>query len=161
MDFLAGPLVSRFDGARYDRKVKPSLNSGALAALWQDTTIGFRAVRKSPLFFVVAITTLGLGVGANVAMFSVVDAVLLSDLPYANSDRFVTVWNRHTATDALKVQLSGPDFLDYRDRSQTIEDMTALHNAMDMTLVGETESEQLNVALGARGNSHSTLNHQY
>src|SRR5262245_53946654 len=66
--------------------------------VWQDVHFALRLWRRKPLVALVAIATLALGVGANTAMFSIVNAVLLRPLPYADADRLVAIWARTAAT---------------------------------------------------------------
>ncbi len=73
-----------------------------LEALTADTRLAFRQLRKTPAFTVAAVVTLTLGIGANTAIFSVVDAVMLRPLPYTDPERVVVVWEEIAST------LSGP-----------------------------------------------------
>ena len=87
----------------------------------------FRMLVKSPAFTVIAIVTLALGIGANSAIFSVIDAVLLRPLPFKNPDEIVMIWGRY-ANDPGTVRgnvHSFPDFADLRDQNQSIAAMAA------------------------------------
>src|SRR3954466_12225930 len=92
-----------------------------------DLKYAFRMLTKAPVFAVIAILTLALGIGANSAIFSVIDTVLLRPLPFKDPAQIVNVWGRY-ANDGGKVRgnvHSFPDYLDLRDQSQTIAAMAA------------------------------------
>ena len=80
--------------------------------LWQDLLYGLRMLRKNPAFAAVTALTLGLGIGANTAMFSVVDSVLLRPLPYKEADRLTIVWEK--PPKGLRNSVSAANFLDWR-----------------------------------------------
>ena len=84
-----------------------------MGTLWRDAQHAFRALRKSPGFTVVAVLTLGLGMGANSAIFSVVESVLLKPLPYRDPGSLVEVWNTYLP-QFPQAPLSGGDFQDFR-----------------------------------------------
>jgi putative ABC transport system permease protein len=84
----------------------------------QDIQYALRGMRRNVGFVIVAIVTLALGIGANTAIFSAVDAAMLRPLPYGDPDRLVAVWNRWDGSDAAA--LSDPEYLDYSERSHTL-----------------------------------------
>lgn len=100
--------------------------ASALDDLAQDLRYAFRTLRKNPGFTLVAIITLALGIGANTAVFSVIDSVVLRPLPFAHSDRLVWLNGKFPLGDLADV--SPPDFLDYRASNQTFELLAAMNN---------------------------------
>jgi predicted permease len=92
-------------------------------AVWQDIRFGARLLLRHPGFTVVAAVTLALGIGANAAVFSVMHALVLTPLPYAEPDRLVTVWEQGSSGAPNRV--AEPNYLDWRERSRTIEVMAA------------------------------------
>jgi predicted permease len=112
--------------------------------LRQDLRFAVRALRASPGFAVAALLTLALGIGANTAIFSVVQGVLLDELPFANSSQLVRVWHAHPADGIEQGAVSEPDFLDWRAESELAESMGGYWFAdglsgVDLTGVGDPE----------------------
>ncbi len=91
---------------------------------------------KRPAFAIVAIVTLALGIGANTAIFSVVNAVLLRPLPYATPDRIVRLWEQ--SARGGRMALSGPNFVDFRQRATTLDPL-AVYGGNTETVLGGTE----------------------
>ncbi len=87
--------------------------------LMQDIRYGARTLRKSPGFTFVAVLTLALGIGANTAIFSVINAVLLRPLPFKDPDRLVQLWETEAAPGNFP--LTGPDYLDWQEQNRTLE----------------------------------------
>jgi putative ABC transport system permease protein len=94
--------------------------------LFQDLRYALRMLRNSPGFTAVAILTLALGVGANTAIFSVVDSVLLRPLPYQNPAGLVMVWENDSQHPNPHNTVSPPDFLDWQSRNSVFAEMAAL-----------------------------------
>ena len=93
--------------------------------LLQDLPYAVRTLLKKPGFTSIAIVTLALGIGANTAIFSVVNAVLLRPLPYKDSDRLVMVWEADQNKGVNQVQVSAPNYADWRDQNEVFEQMAA------------------------------------
>ena len=113
--------------------------------LWHDLRYATRALARSPLFSIVAVATMALGIGANAAMFSVVNGVLLSPLPYADSGRLVRVWARdlnESQPGSDQSQVSPGDFLDWQARSQTLPEMAAFTTSA-VAMTGDADPEQV------------------
>lgn len=115
--------------------------------LWRDLRNGLVSLRRNPGYAAVAALTLAIGIGASISMFTVMEAVLLRPLPYEGAGDMVLLWNRHERTGADKVQISGPDYLDYGDRTSAFEELAAIHNAFDSAITGETTGEQIDLAI--------------
>src|SRR6184192_3754472 len=90
-----------------------------------DLKLGFRQLRKSPAFTVVAVVTLALGIGANTAIFSIVNAVLLRPLPYPNADRIMVLNESSGPGQDYSVAL--PDYFDWRNDNTVFEHLAATH----------------------------------
>jgi predicted permease len=94
-----------------------------LASTLSDLRFALRSMARSPLFYLILIGILGIGLGANAAMFSVVDSVLLEPLPYPEADRLVWLWGR--TPEGRNNTVSAVDYLDYRERATTLEELAA------------------------------------
>jgi putative ABC transport system permease protein len=107
--------------------------------LLQDIKYGVRTLRRNSGFTLVAIITLALGIGANTAIFSVVNAVLLRPLPFTQPERLVQLWETETAVPFAP--LAAPDYVDWRAQNQTFDDMTLLSwpQSFNMSSAGEPE----------------------
>jgi putative ABC transport system permease protein len=111
-----------------------------METLWQDLKFGSRTLRRNAGFAAVAIATLALGIGANAAIFSVVDAVLLRPLPWHEPDRAVMIWSRWIAFD--KTWVAEGEVIDYRKRSRTLQDVAAWSDGQ-VNLSGDAAPERV------------------
>src|SRR5262249_49644444 len=123
----------------------------------QDVRFGVRMLLKTPGFTLIAALTLALGIGANTAIFSVVNAALLRPLPYNEPDRLVFIYN-HTTSLYPKMGLMEAEFLRLRERARSLEHVS-LYTSTTFTLTGMGEPERVSsgtasgdffAALGAR-----------
>jgi putative ABC transport system permease protein len=105
-----------------------------------DLRFGARSLRRNRTFAAVAILTLALGIGANTAIFSVVNAVLLQPLPWREPDRAVMIWSKWTAFD--KTWVAPGEVNDYRRRSQTLTGISAWSDGQ-INLTGDGEPERV------------------
>ena len=112
--------------------------------LRQDFRYALRSLARTPGFTLVALLTLALGIGANSAIFSVVNGVLLRSLPYADADRLVVV--RETYGGGLTGSVSAPNFVDWRARTHAFQGMAASRN-IAVSLLGVGEPEELSAAM--------------
>jgi predicted permease len=106
----------------------------------QDLRFAARTLRRNIGFTTAAVLTLALGIGANAAIFSVVNAVLLRPLPYADADRLAMVWGWYDGFG--KTTTSLPDFRDLRERTKAFSQLAARHGTV-FNLTGQGEPEQL------------------
>ncbi|MGH9838508.1 MAG: ABC transporter permease [Blastocatellia bacterium] len=113
-----------------------------MQTLWQDLRYGMRMLLKKPGFTVVALITLSLGIGANTAIFSFVNGVLLRPLPYDQPERLVRIYEKRVKQNRMRNEISAPDFLDWQQQNTVFEAMAAL-GGWSANLTGSGEPEQL------------------
>jgi predicted permease len=119
---------------------------GMMETLFQDLRYGLRILLKRPAFTAVAVAALALGIGANSAIFSVVNGVVLRALPYKDPERLTMVWSRRPLLQAqlglTEFPVSAADFGDWRDQNQVFEQMAAFHS-QSFNITGSGEPEYL------------------
>ncbi len=114
-----------------------------MTSLWQDLRYGVRILVKSPGFTVSVIIALALGIGANTAIFSVVNAVLLRALPYENAGRLLVIYGGGAQDAVVDAPLSYPDFVDYKNGAQTLEHVAAYSRSGTFISAGSDEPERV------------------
>jgi putative ABC transport system permease protein len=113
-----------------------------LSMLRQDSAFALRMMGKNFGFTVAAIVVLGLGIGANTAIFSVVNAVLLKPLPYEHGDRLILLRQGTSRAGQLGRNVSVLELMDYRRQNRSLDALVEYHN-MQFTLLGRSEPERV------------------
>jgi putative ABC transport system permease protein len=114
-----------------------------MPSLLKDLRYSFRTLCKMPGFTIVALLVLALGIGANTAIFSVVNSVVLRPLPYPDANRLALIWETDLKDGIKREGPSGPNFLDWKEQSQSFEEMALLEVGTG-TVTGEgSEPEQV------------------
>ncbi|HXE14080.1 MAG TPA: permease prefix domain 1-containing protein, partial [Bryobacteraceae bacterium] len=108
-----------------------------------DLRYACRTLIKTPGFTITAVAVLALGIGLNTAMFSVVKAVLLSQLPYKDPDRLAQLWQ--TAKDGHKMSVSGLDYRDWRDQNRSMDALASYRND-SVVLSGDFAARRIRVS---------------
>lgn len=114
--------------------------------MFQDLRFGMRMLRKHKSFTVMAVLSLALGIGANTAIFSIVHAVLLRPLPFAQQERLVVAWKKDTAANNPFVELSVPEIRDWQAQQQSFERLAAMPTTVygyGFVMTGRGEPVQL------------------
>jgi len=111
-----------------------------LETLLQDLRFGLRMLRKNPGFSLIAVLTLALGIGANTAIFSLVNGILLRPLPYHEPDRLVLLSDK--GRDGVRMSISYPNYSDWRERAQSFEGMASVRSQL-FNLTGIDRPAQL------------------
>jgi hypothetical protein len=136
----------------------PNKKGEPMTGFLQDARYAFRLLRRQPAFAVFVVLTLAIGIGANSAVFSVVNGVLLRPLPFDESDRLVAIWGRfdpESGFDFPQFVLSNPEYVDYKSHSRAIGDMAAYQERS--TTVGTAGSDPERVPSAAVTSSLFTL----
>lgn len=126
-----------------------------MSSFVQDLRYAFRMLMKTPGFTTVAILTLALGIGANIAAFSIVDGVLLRPLPFPQSGQLVRVFDDLRGSNTKDVGMSVPQFWDYRDRSGVFQDIAVIW-PIPVNLTGIDRPQRIEV-LATSGNYFTML----
>jgi putative ABC transport system permease protein len=161
-------LLARWDRLEWRNKLKLLWRSlGAFwDALWlqrqrwedemiQDLRFGFRMLLKNPGFTLIAVITLALGIGANTAIFSVVNAVVLRPLPYPEPERLIRLWESNPGRGWPEFSASALNFEDWR-KQQTAFEQLAAYEFATLNLTGDGEPERV-AALSVTANLFPTL----
>jgi putative ABC transport system permease protein len=130
-----------------------------VSSLFQDVRYAFRLLRRQPAFSLFLIGTLAVGIGANAAVFSVVNGVLLKPLPFADSQRLVAVWGRFDPESGFnfpQFPLSNPELLDYQRESRALEDIAG-YATRSITVGAAGDQPERVVAAAATANLFSVL----
>ncbi|MDQ3907773.1 MAG: hypothetical protein M3268_05455 [Acidobacteriota bacterium] len=106
-----------------------------MGTLFQDVRYGLRMLRRQPAFAFVAVVTLALGVGANTAIFSVVNAVLLKPLPYPAPERLVMLFTSVKGQGVTRAGSAMPDYREWRDQTRSFDGLAAFYYG-DFNLAG-------------------------
>lgn len=125
------------------RDVQRVRAGAGIEALWQDIRFSCRALIRRPGFAAVAILTFALGIGANTAIFSVVNSVLIQPLPYRDSDQLAFVWGDMTEAGYSRGPLSGPEFMDLRQRGTLFSAFGAIWQTT--ATITDDEPEELRI----------------
>jgi predicted permease len=125
-----------------------------MRTLVQDLRYAVRTLLNSRGFAAVAVLTLAAGIGANTAIFSIIDAVLLRSLPYRNPDRLVRLYETEAAPG--KYPFTGPDFIDWKTQNSTFSDMTLFFWPSEMNLSGKGQADHV-LGVPAEANFFSLL----
>src|SRR5262249_40082031 len=89
--------------------------------IMQDVRYGVRTLIKTPMFTLVAALALAIGIGANSAIFSVVDALLVRPLAYKDADRLVFIWHHYPRLQLAQASISPPSYIEYRDLNNSFQ----------------------------------------
>ena len=116
-----------------------------LSVLAQDLRYTLRSLRRQPAFTSITVLTLALAIGANTAIFSVVNGVLLKPLPYHEPDRLVMLWETMKSGDRILV--SYPNYLDWRERQRGFTDIALYNQYRSFNMTGQGDAERVRGAL--------------
>src|SRR5271155_1281968 len=111
-----------------------------MMSFWQDVRFGLRVLLKNPGFAAIAVLTLAIGIGANTALFSVINGVLLNPLPYRHPEQLVALYGNTPGFD--RAPISYLNFLDWQRETHSFSSIAVYHNE-DYNLTGSGEAERV------------------
>src|SRR5687768_5554296 len=114
-----------------------------MPALLQDLRHGVRLLVRTPGFTIIAVAALAIGIGANTAIFSVVNTLLIQGLPYADAERLTMIWERNVSRDRKTNVISPGNFIHWRELQQSYVDIAAVGNTFNVTLTGYGDPVEL------------------
>ena len=126
-----------------------------METLWKDLRYGSRTLAKNPGFSIIAAISLALGIGANTAIFSLVNVVLLKPLAFAEPERLVLVWEDQSAIGFPRSDAAPANYVDWKNQNQVFDDLAAL-NWKDFNLTGDGDPERI-LAHGVTANFFTLL----
>ncbi len=112
---------------------------GAMSNMLQDIRYGFRTLAKSPTFTVLTISTLALAMGVNTAIFSILNLILIQDLPLRDTDTLGFIYSTNAQLNSSQAPVPAADFLDYREEVGAFGDLAAVDRGASFTLTGTEE----------------------
>ena len=152
---------ARREHARQSRKAIPRRRApffaGRAMGFCHEVRIASRSLWRRPWFSLPAILALALGVGAAVAIFSVFHAILLRPLPFAEPDRFVSIWKKNPERGWHKAQVASANYLDWRTEASTFSDMAAHNDWLDQRVLFEGGDPVIVLASEVTGNFFDVL----
>src|SRR5690348_2469955 len=128
-----------------ERRIARAHRTETFTVLAQDLRFALRSLRRQPALTAIAVITLALGIGANTAIFSVINGVLLKPLPYREPNRLVMLWETLPGGDRPLV--SYPNYLDWRQRQRAFEDIAAYNPFPGFTMTGQGDAQDVNGSL--------------
>src|SRR5438477_6988277 len=114
-----------------------------METLGKDIRYGLRMLLKAPSVSIVATIALALGIGANTAIFSVINAVLLRPLPFSNSEQLMAVWESDQTRGVSRGSYSYPNFMDLREQNHSFDQVASYHQS-DFIMTGRGEPARMN-----------------
>jgi putative ABC transport system permease protein len=118
-------------------------NLSSMSAFLRDLRYSARLLAKNPTFTIAVVLSLAIGIGANAAIFSLINGVLLKPLPFKNSERLVTLWQQPFKHRVLFASLSGPNYKDCKEQSRVFDSLGAFSTEKEATLTGEKGAERV------------------
>src|SRR5258708_18165378 len=136
-------LAREIEAAERPAPPAPEYRAGAWSGAAQDVRYALRFLRRNPAFAAIALATLAFGIGGNTAIFTMVDALVLRDLPYRDPGRLMAIETRRTDQPQIEPWTSAPDFFDFRERQRSFSSVAAISPVWNVVLTGRGAAAQL------------------